>query len=46
MSGYDEHHKIENVTISGLYWNDKAVSALDGANWDIRAFAENIVLKM
>ncbi len=45
MSGYDEAHKTENVTISELYWNDKKVTALDGDNWDIRAFADNIVLK-
>ena len=45
MFGYDVEHKTENVTISGLYWNDQMITTLDGINWDIREFAENIQLK-
>ena len=44
-TGYDETHKTENVTISELYWNGELVTTLDGNNWTIRDFTDNIVLK-
>ncbi|HPU86487.1 MAG TPA: glycosyl hydrolase family 28 protein [Candidatus Latescibacteria bacterium] len=43
--GYDAHHRVENVTIEGLYRNGVRVKTLQEANVYIGEFADNIVLK-
>ncbi len=43
--GYDNEHKTENILIEGLYWNDQPVTSLEGKNWDVREFTDNIRLK-
>ena len=45
MRGYDEAHKTENITVEGLYWNDQAVTSLEGECWNMGDFTDNIVLK-
>lgn len=40
--GFDEEHKVENILIEDLYWNDEPVTALEGTNWEIGSFTNNI----
>ncbi|MBE7025990.1 MAG: hypothetical protein E7410_00270 [Ruminococcaceae bacterium] len=43
--GYDEDHKTENILVSNLYLNGKPITKLEGENWNIGDFTENIRLE-
>ena len=40
--GYDEAHKSENITVANLYLNDEILTSLEGENWKVGDFTENI----
>ena len=42
--GYDAEHKTENIRITNLYHNGRPVLGLEGDDWRIGDFAENITL--
>jgi hypothetical protein len=42
FSGYDEEHKVENVTISGVYVNDKRLTDINPENLILESYSENI----
>ena len=45
FGGFDAEHGVKNVTVSNLYLNGQKIEDMKDANFEIRAFAENITLE-
>ena len=45
FSGYDETHKVENVTICDVYLNDEKITDLEPQNIVLEQFTDNIVFE-
>lgn len=45
FGGFDSEHGVKNVKVSELYLNGKKIETMDEANFEIRPFADNIILE-
>ncbi len=42
FEGYDEEHTVSDVTVDGLFWNDRPISNQEEARFHIGKYAQNI----
>ena len=45
FAGFDEKHKVENMTISNIYLNDEKITELKSENMILEQFTDNIVFE-
>ena len=45
FEGYDEEHTVSDITVDGLFWNDRPISNLEDARFHIGKFTKNIIIR-